>query len=187
MKRLNKMRMVAGVFVAAVLAGAFVVTQPVAAHMRVAAPASSPQVVVDVHSDMFQVTGTVTTTTGVTGTADLTGTTTSTTTSGSVLLPATGTDLSSSVQQVTGTMTTTSTTGITDTTTSTTTAVITDTTSTGSVLLPATGADLGNNARQVTDRDIIPLLMLLAGVALVISVLLMSFAKRDYRRQNDDR
>jgi hypothetical protein len=137
---MNKMQKLWGKVMAGALIGVFAVAQPAAAQSRVAAPPASPQIVVDLGSSAFQVTGTVTTTTGVTSTADLTGTTAATSTG---------------------------------------------TTTSGSVLLPATGADLSQQQRNV-NMEIIPLLMLLSGIALLVAVGLMSLAQRDYRRQNDD-
>lgn len=179
---------VMGIAAAAALAGLFVT----------ASPASAQDIFSGIEvGNVFQVTGTVTTTTGVTSTADLTGTTgttttattTDTTSSGSVLLPATGADLSSSTQQVTGTTTTTDTTGMTGTVTTTTgvtsTSATTDTTTTGSVLLPQSGADLSQQQRNVS-IEIVPLLMLLAGIAMVAAVALLSMAKHDHRQPTDD-
>jgi hypothetical protein len=137
--------------------------------------------------------------TGSATAADASGTTTSSgdasTAGSSVLLPATGADLSSSVYQVTGTTTTTATTGITSTadttstgtTTSTTTAGSTsaDSTASGSVLLPSTGGDQ-SQLQQNANLGIIPLLLLVSGIALVAAMILMSIAQRNYRRQNDD-
>lgn len=141
---MNKMQKISGMVMAAALACVFAVAQPATAQMRRPAPAASAPIAVDLGSSLFQVTGTMTTTTGVTSTADLTGTTAVT---------------------ITGATTTT--------------------TPSGSVLLPATGADLSQQQRNV-NMEVIPLLMLLSGAALLVAVGLMSLAQRDYRRQNDD-
>jgi hypothetical protein len=104
-----------------------------------------------------------------------------------VLLPQTGADLSSSVQQVTGTTTTTDTTGITGAgTTATSTTTSGDASTTGSgVLLPQSGADLSQQQRA-TPNTFVPIAMVIAGIALIMAVVLMTFAKRDYRQQNRD-
>jgi hypothetical protein len=117
------------------------------------------------------------------------------------LLPQTGADLSSSVGQVTGTTTTTgtagtgasasvtSTSGTTSTTATGTSTTVTETstTSSSSVLLPQTGADLSQQGQQVITNTMVPLALLIAGVALVMAVVLMSFASRDYNQQKRDK
>ncbi len=153
-----------------------------------------PQTGADLSSVAQQVTGTATTT-GTTGTST-TGTTTSTTTSGdtsttgsgSVLLPQTGADLSSVAQQVTGTATTTGTTGTGATSDGTTTTSTTtgDANPSGSgVLLPQSGADLSQQ-QQAAPNTFVPIALVIAGVALIMAVVLFSFARRDYGQQKRD-
>jgi hypothetical protein len=152
-----------------------------------------PQTGADLSSLAQQVTGT-NTTTGTTGSA-ITGTTTSgdaSTTGGSVLLPQAGADLSSLAQQVTGTNTTTGTTGSDATGAGTTTTGTTaggDASTTGSgVLLPQSGADLSQQQQQGGQPNaMVPVALVIAGVALVLAVVLMSFARRNYGQQKRDR
>lgn len=150
-----------------------------------------PQTGAAIGSSLEQVTGTTTTTDTVGAGADVTGTTTTTDTTGaaitgtttatsSVLLPQTGADLTSSAFQVTSTTTTTDTVGAGADVTGTTT-----TTDTGSVLLPQSGADL-TQQQQATPATFVPIALMIAGAALIMSVVLMAFARRDYQQQKRD-
>jgi hypothetical protein len=163
-----------------------------------------PQTGADLSSTVYQVTGTATTTgtdatgagTSVTGTTTTTGTTTgddaNTTGSGTVLLPQSGADLSSIAQQVTGTVTTTPTTGTAGagtTTTDTVTGTVSgdDANMTGSdVLLPQAGADLSQQQQGGQPNTFVPIALVIAGIALIMAVVLMSFARRDYGQQKRD-
>jgi hypothetical protein len=168
-----------------------------------------PQTGADLSSTVDQVTGTATTTgtdatgagttgagTSVTGTTTTTGTTTgndaNTTGSGTVLLPQSGADLSSIAQQVTGTVTTTPTTGTAGagtTTTDTVTGTVSgdDANTTGSdVLLPQAGADLSQQQQGGQPNTFVPIALVIAGIALIMAVVLMSFARRDYGQQKRD-